>query len=122
MIEIGINSEILKQILDGRKTVEGRLAKGKFTALQIGDIISLREDIYKDGSIVESRSGVSKIEVNGIMKFASFRDMLNYYGYQSVIPDAESVEDAIREYGKYYSLADEKAYGVLGISFRLRSS
>lgn len=76
MIEIGINSEILKQIIDGRKTIEGRLAKGKFLDIAIGDTLELREDVYVNGVITESRESAAKIEVTDVKKFGSFREML----------------------------------------------
>lgn len=121
-MEIGINSEILAQILDGRKTVEGRLAKGKFLTIKPGDIISIREDIYHDGAIKESHNSAASLRVHDVKKFHTFKEMLKEYGYLSAIPSAKNLEDACEEYQLYYSPADEKAYGVLGISFNLLSS
>ena len=122
MIEIGINSQILKQILDGKKTVEGRLAKDKFLAIRPGDVVSIREDIYDDGVIVESRVSATKLLVTKIATYNSFSDMLGGVGFKSAIPSAASLEDACLEYARYYSAEDEKNYGVLAIYFKLLSS
>lgn len=122
MIEIGINSQILTQILDGNKTIEGRLAKDKFLAIRTGDVISVREDIYAGGAIVESRESAVKIKVTEIGKFDSFKEMLAATGFKKVIPSANNLEEASDEYGRYYSSEDEKKYGVLGISFQVFSS
>lgn len=119
MIEIGINSEILAQILDGRKTIEGRLAKGKFLALKPGDDISVREDMYVNGTIIETHDSAAKLHVIDIEKFSSFNEILVAKGFEKVIPNAKSIEEARSEYERYYSSDDEKEYGVLGISFRV---
>lgn len=121
MIEIGINSEILAQILHGTKTVEGRLAKDKFLTINTGDMISIREDAYADGVIIKSRESAAKITVTGIAKFDSFKQMLMATGFHNVIPSAATLEEACDEYLRYYSSEDEKKYGVLGISFRVLS-
>lgn len=121
MIEIGINSEIFAQILNGSKTIEGRLAKDKFTAIHPGDLISIREDTYKDGAVVESRSAVAKIQVVNIKKYDSFRTMLLNVGFNKVIPNAKDLDEACDEYERYYSSDDEHKYGVLAISFQVVS-
>lgn len=122
MIEIGINSQILTQILDGSKTIEGRLAKDRFLAIRPGDVISVREDIYAEGAIIESRESAVKIKVIEIGKFDSFKEMLAATGFKKVIPSANTLEEASDEYGRYYSREDEKKYGALGISFQVLSS
>lgn len=122
MIKIGINSQILTQILDGSKTIEGRLAKDKFLAIRTGDVIFVREDIYVEDVIVESRESAARIKVTEIGKFDSFKEMLAATGFKKVIPSATNLEEASDEYGRYYSSEDEKKYGVLGISFLVLSS
>lgn len=121
MIEIGINSKILTQILDGSKTIEGRLAKGKFLTIRTGDLISIREDIYENGEIISSRESAAKIKVTEIEKFNSFNEMLVAKGFERIIPSANSLEEASDEYRRYYSSDDENEYGVLGISFQVIS-
>lgn len=46
MQELGIKSSILREIQDGKKNVEGRLAKGRFLEIRVGDTLQLREDIW----------------------------------------------------------------------------
>lgn len=122
MIEIGINSEILAQIQGGEKTVEGRLAKGKFLDVEPGDNISIREDIYDGNVIVQSRSAAAEIVVVSVERFDSFEAMLTSKGFHDIIPGASSISEACDEYARYYSSEDETKYGVLGISFRLTVS
>lgn len=122
MIEIGINSVILTQILDGSKSIEGRLAKDKFLAIRVGDVISVREDIYADGSISNSRASAAKLKVTEIGKFDSFKEMLTETDFKKAIPSASNLDEASREYELYYSSEDEKKYGVLGLSFQVLSS
>ena len=119
MIEIGINSEVLKKIIEGQKTVEGRLAKDKFLSIKPGDIISIREDIYKDSLIVKSIADAAAIQVIELKKFPTFKKMLTDVGFARAIPDAKDLEEACEAYELYYSAEDEQRYGVLAISFVL---
>lgn len=122
MIEIGINSKILTQILDGKKTIEGRLAKDKFLIIQPGDIISLREDIYENNSIVESHNDIGRVKVIKVKRFDNFRAMLLDAGFNKVIPNAKNLDEACDEYKRYYSSEDEYNHGVLAIAFHIVSS
>ena len=118
MIEIGIDTQILRDILNGRKTIEGRLMKGKFLNIEVGDEISVREDIYHEGSLYKSTGGVATLCVTNVSRFDSFADMLENMGYRSVIPSASTLEDAVSVYHNFYSEADERQYGVVAISFK----
>lgn len=117
MIQIGINSDILVDIISGRKTIEGRLAKGKFLTVKPGDIMSIREDFYVDGIIARSKEDAAMVQVESIQKYPSFREMLHDVGFEVVIPSATNLNGAAKEYALYYSSEDEAQYGVLGISF-----
>ena len=119
MTEIGAKSSILEEILADSKTIEGRLAKPRFLALRAGDMISLREDAWQDGSIVHSKPGVANIVVTNIEHFTSFGKMLMTLGYEHIVLAAHDYESAVTVYGQFYSTADERQYGVLAISFQL---
>jgi len=122
MIQIGIQSEMLKTIIDGQKTVEGRLGKQKFLELKVGDDVSLREDIYIAGEITHSIENRVKIKIDAVTRFKSFEQMLNQLGYKNAIPSAQNIDDAIDKYRAYYSENDENAYGVIGLNFHIISS
>lgn len=119
MIEIGINTEILNTIRDGRKTVEGRLARDKFLSVSIGDIISVREDVYVDAAIQTSHQNALRIKVTDVQKYDTFRSMLQTVGFKNAIPDATSLDEACTEYLRYYPELMQKEYGVLAIYFEV---
>jgi len=117
MHEIGIESSFVEAIRRGEKTIEGRLGKPRFLAMKEGDIISIREDIWKDGDIVESHPDALQVTVRQILYFESFREMLEAVDYESVVPTAATVDEAVAKYAEFYSAEDEAAYGVVAFFF-----
>lgn len=120
MEETGIASDSLAAILAGTKTIEGRLAKPRFVSLRVGDEISIREDLYKNNEIVGTHADAATIIITDTHRFESFRGMLEALGFENFRPDDESIEQALETYRRYYSLSDEKKYGVIALSFRLK--
>jgi ASC-1-like (ASCH) protein len=119
MLEIGIEISILRDILDGKKTVEGRLGKPKFLKLRVGDEISLREDIWKDGTIVDSVPDRARIKVEQLLYFESFEEMFGSVNFKSAVPSATTVDEAIAAYRQFYSPEDEYGFGAVAIMFSL---
>lgn len=122
MFELGIETHVLTQIIDGRKTVEGRLRKGKFLHLQVGGIISLREDQWKDGAIVRSIPQRARVIITELQYYPSFTAMMQDLGHDCVLPDADNIEEALQVYYQFYSPEDEAAYGVVAVNFELDTS
>jgi ASC-1-like (ASCH) protein len=117
--EAGRESSLLSDIKTGRKTVEGRLARGKFLEFKVGDTIRLREDFYRDGQLITSIPDRARTEVTKVEKYESFEEMLEDVGFEKVIPRAGSVKVALEECRKFYGVDDEAKYGVLAIHFKL---
>jgi len=122
MIQIGIQSDILQQIIDGRKTIEGRLGKEKFLTISPGDVVSIREDRYKDGTVVSSIEDRLNIKIDTVSRFDSFEQMLEAVGFQNAIPSAKSLDEAACQYRTYYSKEDEATYGVVAFGFHVVSN
>ena len=112
----GRESALLDDIIAGRKTIEGRLNKGKFTDYKVGDTVSLRRD-YRDseGVLHDGESNAALVEIVAIRRYQSFLEMVTTEGYRSVIPSANSAEQAAAMYSQYYSAKDQAEYGVLAI-------
>jgi ASC-1-like (ASCH) protein len=72
-IEINIQEPYFSQILAGKKTVEGRLNKGKFFELQVGDILKINDLV--EYTVLEKNI------------YSSFREMIEQTGLENVIPD-----------------------------------
>ncbi len=118
----GRESGLLDDIIAGRKTIEGRLNKGKFAQYQVGDRVQLRRD-YRDshGVLHDGELAVVTVEIIAIRRYDSFMDMVQAEGYMNVIPAATSTEAAACEYTKYYAPEDERRFGVLAIEIRVDS-
>lgn len=118
-LQSGRESRLLDAIIEGRKTIEGRLNKGKFADYKVGDIVSLRRDIRgEDGVLRDGSPDAARVEVVAIRHYPSFIAMVNAEGYERVIPDARSAQEAADEYNKYYSVEDQSRFGVLAIEIR----
>jgi ASC-1-like (ASCH) protein len=118
--ESGRESGLLDDIIAGRKTVEGRLNRGKFADYKVGDIVKLRRDIRDaDGVLRDGQLDAARVEITAIRQYASFIDMTTAEGFKNVIPSAMSARDAADEYNKYYSIEDQTTYGVLAVEIKL---
>jgi len=117
--ELGMATPYIEDIAAGAKTVEGRLDCGKFRSFEPGDIVRVREDLYEDGVEVGTIPGRLIIGITAIEMFASFREMLETAGYQRAIPRANSLEEALAEYDRYYPPVSVAKFGVRAIYFHL---
>lgn len=116
----GRESYLLDDIIAGRKTIEGRLNRGKFAEYRVGDTVLLRRDWRDDtGVLHDGEPDVARVEIVAIRHYDSFLAMVTAEGYERVIPSAGSDEAAAAEYDKYYSSADQRTYGVLAIEVRV---
>ncbi len=119
--ESGRESALLDDIIAGRKTIEGRLKKGKFAQYAVSDIISLRRD-YRDrqGVLHDGTPNASRVTIVAIREYATFFEMVRAEGFRRVIPSARTVREAADEYNKYYSANDQARYGVLAIEVEVQ--
>jgi len=112
----GRESKLLDDIIAGRKTIEGRLNKGKFAQYQVGETVSLRRDHRdEDGMLHDGEPDAARVEITAIRRYGSFLEMVTEEGYEKVIPGAHSPQEAANEYNKFYSAEDQAKYGVLAI-------
>lgn len=85
------------------KTIEGRLNKGIFAKIIKGDLINF---LANDKAYC---CRVTKIE-----KASTFSDLLANK-FRKAIPNANSLEEALTVYRRFYSHQDELKNGVIGI-------
>lgn len=119
---LGFEHTHLEDILARKKTVEGRLARGKFLTVQPGDQVRMREDTYEHGQLVDSRLTEAVVEVVKSERYPTFEAMLGSVGIALVTPRAASIDDALSEYYKYYTRDEEHRYGVVALHFALEDS
>lgn len=119
MEEIGLESSLLKAVLNGEKTVEARLGRPRFLKFKEGDIVSIREDIWVNNIVTKSNRGAAKIKIDQILYFETFKEMLDAIDYTSLIPSAASPEIGLDAYRQFYSVDEEAEYGVVAMMFHL---
>lgn len=101
-IKLNVQEPYLSFILNGQKTIEGRLNKGKFKDLKIDDILLIGE-------------AEKEFKIKKINSYNSFKEMLNNEGLNNVVPDKETIEEAEKVYFQFYTKEEEKEFGVLAI-------
>ena len=119
MEEIGIESTLVEEIRNGDKTIETRLGKPRFLRIQEGDIVSIREDFWFEGKILECLNNALQIKITQILYFETFKEMLAAVDFQAVIPTAQTEEDALKKIKQFYSDEDEREFGVVAFTFEL---
>ncbi|MFH0846092.1 MAG: ASCH domain-containing protein [Patescibacteria group bacterium] len=97
-------------IKDGVKTVEGRLQKGLYKELKIGDEIQVCNN--------EETESV-RVEILDLRKYSSFQEMLEKESFKKILPDIISVEEGVGIYRKFYTEEQEKEFGVVAIEVKL---
>lgn len=118
--ESGRESTMLDYILDGHKTIEGRLNRDKFADYKIGDIIWLRRDVWgDDGQLHDGEARQAKVEIVGIRRYASFFEMMQTEDYKALVPTAASPQEAAEYYNQFYTIDQQTEHGVLAIEIAL---
>jgi len=92
-------------VVDGQKTVEGRLNRGKFAELAVGDIVEMNDER-------------TPFEIVAKNVYATFREMLEAEGIANVLPDTFSLERGVEVYRKFYSEEEEKEFGVVALRIK----
>lgn len=117
MSEIEIESTLVEAIKSGDKTIEARLGKPRYLLIQEDDIISVREDFLYEGEVLESLSHAIEIKVTQILYFETFQELFEAVDFHAVLPDASTVDDAVKTYKDRYTAEEEREFGVMAFSF-----
>jgi ASC-1-like (ASCH) protein len=95
----------------GLKTVEGRLNKGRFKDMEVGDIIEWHNEDFKE------RKFLTKIiEKN---EYKTFEEYLVSEGLIACLPGIPSLEHGLSVYFKYFSKEKESEFGVVAIKIKV---
>jgi len=95
----------------GIKTIEGRLNKGKFKEMQVGDIIEWTNNDFN------KRSTITRITKK--ISYNTFEEYLQTEGLENCLPGINNIEDGKNVYYKYYSQEAEREFGVLAIGLEI---
>jgi ASC-1-like (ASCH) protein len=99
----------------GVKTAEGRLNKGDFAQMKIGDIV---EWFNTEGS--KKKSFLTRIV--GINHYHSFDAMIRGERLKNTLPlsSIRTIKQGVEEvYYKYYTPEDERKYGIVAIQLEV---
>jgi ASC-1-like (ASCH) protein len=105
IVQINVQEPYLGYIKNGTKTIEGRLNKGKFKEIEVGDILEI--------------SGITKqFKVTGKRNYETFLEMVITEGFEKVIPDKTSNLEVANVYYKFFTKKHEKEFGVVAIEIK----
>ncbi len=112
----GCESSVLDAILAGRKTIERRLARGKFAQYAPGDTILLRRDRRDaNGVLHDGEKPEVQVTIVAVRRYTSFAEMMQHEPFRQVVPYADTPEEAVAAYTRYYSAKEQQEHGVLAI-------
>jgi len=107
--QLKLATEPFNAIISGNKTIESRLYDTKRQKIQIGDRIIFTNRDNSEQTVTA--------EVVGLLRYATFRDLFSHNNPRKFGGDnVEWLEDQISE---FYSIEDQKIYGVIGIEFKV---
>ena len=95
----------------GLKTVEGRLNKGDFAKMKVGDIIEWHNEDFLPRSVLT--------EITETVNYPSFTVYLETEGLDKCLPGMPSLEHGLSVYYKYFSKEDESTYGINAIKLKV---
>ena len=109
LIQFNVQEPYKSQILSGQKTVEGRLNKGKFWALKVGDFLQFDD------------TG-EQVKVVNLTLYPSFQEMFESEGLKHIVPDIKTIEQGVAVYRQFYSIEQEKEFWVIAIEMKKEES
>ena len=123
--QMSVSQPWFSAIKKGAKTIEGRLAKPKFLALEVGDtaVISRSGPVSASRSRAptSSTSAASKVVavVTRVVRYKSFAEYLSQEGLARTLPGVRTIDEGVQTYRQFYTAADEAEHGVAAIHIAL---
>ena len=106
-MEVSVNKIWFDFINQKKKTVEGRLNKGKFKEFKKGDIIYFKNDDKK-----------IKVLIKNISSYKTFQEYLEMEGLKRTLPGIKTIEQGKEVYYTYYTQEKEREFGILAIEVK----
>ena len=96
----------------GLKTCEGRLKKGDFSNMVVGDYI-----IFENSDFDIKRT--IKVEITDISYYDTFYSYLESETLTKCLPGIDTLSEGLAVYYKYFSIADEINNGIVAIKIKM---
>ena len=109
--QLKLATEPFNAIISGNKTIESRLYDAKRQKIQIGDQIIFTNRDNSEQTVTA--------EVVGLLRYATFRDLFSHNNPRKF--GGDNVEWLENQISEFYSIEDQKIYGVIGIEFKVLS-
>lgn len=93
------------------KTVEGRLNKGDFIKMKVGDIVEWFNDDFLPRTILT--------EITETIRYDTFSEYLESEGLSKCLPGIPTLEHGLSVYYKYFSKEDETNNGIIAIRLKV---
>lgn len=104
-----VKDPYFEQIKDGKKTVEGRLKKGRFEHIDKGDTIYwVNRDTKEE----------VKTKVTEHKTYDNISDMIKEVGHKKLLPGTKSNEEAQEKYNTFYGEEKQKENKAIAIHFK----
>ena len=107
--QLKLATEPFNAIISGNKTIESRLYDAKRQRIQIGDRIIFTNRDNSEQTVTA--------EVVGLLRYATFRDLFSHNNPRKF--GGDNVEWLENQISEFYSIEDQKIYGVIGIEFKV---
>ena len=107
--EMKLNNEPFMAIKSGLKKIELRLYDEKRKKIKVNDFI-----VFKNVSTQD----LIKVKVKGIHRFSSFKELYEAFP-KDMLGYSNSDESNFDDMLAYYSMEEQKKYGVVGIEIEL---
>lgn len=107
--QLKLATEPFNAIISGNKTIESRLYDTKRQKIQIGDRIIFTNRDNSEQTVTA--------EVVGLLRYATFRYLFSHNNPRKF--GGDSVEWLENQISEFYSIEDQKIYGVIGIEFKV---
>ncbi len=109
--EMKLQPEYFDFIKNGTKRIELRLNDEKRSIIKIGDTIEFLREPEKEEKL--------NVKVIGLIIYSSFEDLFNDFDISILSDSSMRKDELINVLQKFYTIEDQKKYGVLGIRIEL---
>lgn len=109
--EMKLRAKYFNLIKQGKKNYEVRLNDEKRKLINVGDVITFK----KESELNESFNVV----VKDLIYFNSFEKMANTLPLEKVGFETEMADEVVNTYHQFYTIENEKEYGVVAIKIEL---
>lgn len=95
---------------NGQKTIEGRVKKGWYQYVTVGDHIQVFN---------EEETDMIETKVKRVSTYDPIKAMLESEELKKLLPDADSIDNGIQIYRQFYTPEQEEEFGVVAIEVEL---